>query len=339
MEIVLESKHPQSIAIRKGRYFFVSMAILFPILAALGFVPDYQMFASENIKLHWFLHVHGLIMATWLGIFLAQTLFVAKDNVKRHRQLGQTGFVFGVLVWLSLVIITVRALIVNNPPEPSGQFDILFIQLYLQVLFGLFFAWGMLVRRQAATHKRLLFLATMIVIQAGIDRIRFLPGLQEAIYVRFIYLDILLVPLFIYDWLSLRRIHFITWFGTLLIVTLQTGITLGWGSPGWHRFWYTAITPFVERVAEVKLTVAQSDPLLGNYGDKNWHLTITREAGKLYMALPGQPRYELGAASGTDLFLKAENWKLHFVKGPDGKVTKLVNDEIFKVWEVPRMPD
>lgn len=338
MEILLENTNPKSTTIRKGRYFFVSMAILFPILVALGFVPDYQMFAQENIQLHWFLHVHGLIMTAWLGIFLAQTLLIAKDNVKLHRQLGPIGFVFGILVWLSLVGITVRALIVNNPPEGSGQFDILFIQLYLLVLFGIFFACGMLVRKQAAAHKRLLLLATLIVIQAGIDRIRFLPGLGLAIFVRFIYLDILLIPLFIYDWLSLRRIHFVTWFGTSVIVVFQIAITLSWGSPAWHHFWYNAITPFVERLPEIKLTDAQSGLLLGNYGDQKWHLTVSQEAGKLYLQLPGNPKWELGAASETDLFLKADNWKLHFVKGPDGKVTKLVNDQVFKVWEVPRMP-
>ncbi|SEJ36172.1 hypothetical protein SAMN05216327_10934 [Dyadobacter sp. SG02] len=338
MEIALENTTPRSVNIRKGRYFFVSMAILFPILVALGFVPDYQMFAQENIQLHWFLHVHGLIMTTWLGIFLAQTLLIAKDNVKRHRQLGPIGFVFGILVWASLVGITVRALIVNNPPESSGQFDILFIQLYLLILFGIFFVWGMLVRKQAAVHKRLLLLATLIVIQAGIDRIRFLPGLGIAVFVRFIYLDMLLIPLFIYDWLSLRRIHFITWFGTLVIVIFQTGITLSWGSPGWHRFWFTAITPLVERLPEIELTDAQSDLLVGNYGDQKWHLTVSREAGKFYLQLPGNPKWELGATSETDLFLKADNWKLHFVKRPDGKVKKLINDQVFKVWEVPRMP-
>jgi hypothetical protein len=338
MEIALENTSLKKATIRKGRYFFVSMAILFPILVALGFVPDYQMMAQENIQLHWFLHVHGLIMTAWLGIFLTQTLLIAKDNLKLHRQLGQIGFVFGILVLASLLGITVRALIVNNPPEAGGQFDILFIQMYLLVLFGIFFTWGMRVRKQAAAHKRLLLLATLIVIQAGIDRIRFLPGLEVAVFIRFIYLDILLIPLFVYDWLNLKRIHFITWFGVSVIVVFQACITLSWGSPGWHHFWYTAITPFVDRAVEIKLADEQSDLLLGNYGDQKWHLTVSRDGGKLYLQLPGNPKWELGAASETDLFLKADSWKLHFVKSPDGKVTKLVNDQVIKVWEVPRMP-
>ncbi|MEO6285728.1 MAG: hypothetical protein ABIN80_31360 [Dyadobacter sp.] len=338
MEILLENKGSKHIALGKGRFFFVSMAILFPILVALGFVPDYQLIASGQIKVHWFLHVHGLIMTAWLGIFLAQSLLVANGNVKRHRQLGQTGFILGILVWISLVIITVRALIVNNPPEADGQFDILFIQLQGMVLFGLFFAWGMWIRKKnAAAHKRLLFLATAILLQAAVDRIRFLPGLQNALYIRFLYLDLLLIPLFVYDWISLKRIHLMTWFGSVLICAVQAGIVVGWGSPVWHRFWYNSITPWVERVIEVKLSTAQSDQLIGNYGDAKWHLTISSTAGKLYMQLPGQEKLELGAASDTSLFVKVTNWKLNFVKAPDGKVTKLINDQIAFVWEVPKM--
>lgn len=45
-----------------------------------------------------------------------------------------------------------------------------------------------------------------------------------------------------------------------------------------------------------------------------------------------------GAASETDLFLKADNWKLHFIISLDGKVPKPVNDQYLKIWEVPRIP-
>jgi hypothetical protein len=137
----------------------------------------------------------------------------------------------------------------------------------------------------------------------------------------------------------MKHINRSTWIGALLICVVQIGIVLGWGSPVWHRFWYNAITPFVERVAEVRLSDAQSDPLIGKYGDKKWHLTISHDAGKLYMLLPGEPKMELGAASDTSLFVKVMNWKLNFVKSPDGKVTKLINDQVFTVWEVPKMPE
>lgn len=322
---------------RRDRYFFVAMAILFPILVLLGFVPDYQIILSGQVKVHWFTHVHGVIMSAWLGVFLAQTILVAKGNVTFHRQLGLFSVGLGVLVWLTMGVVTFRALIGNNPPMADGQFDILFIQLYGMLLFGGFFVWGILVRQNGAAHKRLLLLATLVIMQAAIDRIRFLPGIQAGVFPRFLYLDALLIPLFIYDWMILRRIHKITGLGLLLIGSLQVGIVLGWESPAWHQFWFNRIAPFVEKVVEVKLSDEQSDPLLGDYGDKTWHMTLSRVDGKLYLQLPGQPRLELGAISDTKLFVRTINWKLLFVKEPDGRVTKVINDQISIVWEAKRL--
>jgi hypothetical protein len=322
---------------RRGRYFFVAMAILFPILVLLGFVPDYQVILSGQVKVHWFTHVHGVIMTAWLGVFLTQTILVARGKLTLHRQLGLLSIGLGGLVWLTMGLVTFRALIGNNPPMADGQFDILFIQLYGMLLFGGFFAWGILVRQNGAAHKRLLLLATLVIMQAAVDRIRFLPGIQAGLFLRFLYLDALLIPLFIYDWLTLRRIHKITGLGLLLIGSLQVGIVLGWGAPEWHRFWFNRISPFVEKVVEVKLSNTQIAPLLGNYGDKTWHMTVSHADGKLYLTLPDQPRLELGAVSDTSLFVRTINWKLLFVKGPDGRVTKVINDQISIVWEAKRL--
>ncbi|QMU28148.1 hypothetical protein [Adhaeribacter radiodurans] len=302
-----------------------------------GFLPDYQDLLSGKVKVHWFGHVHGAIMTTWLAVFLTQAILAARGNLKFHRKLGLLSLGLGIIVWLTMGVVTFRALISNNPPLADSQFDILFIQLYGLILFGLFFSWGMWMRKNATSHKRLLLLATLITMQAAIDRIRFLPGIHMALFPRFLYLDALLIPLFFYDWLTLRRIHKTTWLGTLFIVLLQVGIVMGWESPAWHRFWFNSISPFVEQVVEVKLNDVQADLLVGDYGDKNWHMTINREDNKLYLKLPEQPKWELGATSDTKLFVRTINWKLLFVKGADGQVTKVVNDQIAFVWEVKRL--
>ncbi|QHW00145.1 hypothetical protein [Spirosoma endbachense] len=330
-------QNPAIQSTRRDRYFFVVMAVLFPILVLLGFVPDYQVILSGEVKVHWFTHVHGAIMTAWLGVFLMQSVLAVRGKLALHRKLGLLSVGLGVLVWLTMGIVTFRALIGNNPPMADGQFDILFIQLYGMLLFGVFFTWGILVRKNGASHKRLLLLATLVIMQAAIDRIRFLPGIQAGVFPRFLYLDALLIPLFIYDWLMFRRIHTITGLGLLLIGSLQVGIILGWESPVWHQFWFNRISPFVEQVVEVKLSNAQTAPLLGDYGDKTWHMTVSHVDSLLYLQLPGQPRLELGAISDTRLFVRTINWKLLFVKGPDGRVTKVINDQISIVWEARRL--
>jgi hypothetical protein len=322
---------------RKARYFFVSMACLFIIMAVIGFTPSYQAIYSGQDKRHWFAHVHGAIMTSWLLVFLTQGILAAKGNLKFHRRLGLFSVVLGVLVWLAMGTASVRARIAFPPPLDSFLWDVLLIELSAMNLFGLFFTWGILVRKKAAAHKRLLFFATMVLLQAAVDRTSWLPGMDSALYVRFIYLDALIIPLLIYDLITMRRIHKMTMIGSMIIIMVQIGVTNTWGSPAWHQFWFNRLAPFVEQMVEVKPSDAQTDPLLGDYGDKNWHMTVYRDAGKLYLKLPDQPKFEMAATAENEWFLRTMIWKVSFIRGKDGSVTKIINKQPTITWEAHRL--
>jgi hypothetical protein len=314
------------------------MACLFPILVVIGFTPDYQLISSGTINVHWFLHVHGAIMSSWILVFLAQTILAAKGSFQFHRKLGLISVALGALAFLSIFIATVHAKIAYSPPVGDNDtWGIFAQQLYGLALFGLFFAWGILVRKNAAAHKRLLLLATIILIQAATDRIRFLPGLNAALYVRFIYLDVLLIPLFIYDFLTLKRLHKITMIGTVWIVVFQFAVTMAWGSPAWNKIAFNVFTPFMEQPVEIKLSNAQIEPVLGYYGDKKWKMAVFRDGGKVYLKLPDQPKFEMTSVSETEWFLKVTTWRISFIKSADGRVTKMINKLPNQTWEAHRM--
>ena len=99
-------------SIRKGRYFFVGMSVLFILMAIIGFTPSYQGVSNGSLKLHWFAHVHGAIMTSWLVLFLTQSLLAARNNLKYHRRLGQFGFGLGILVYPVMGIASVRGTVV-----------------------------------------------------------------------------------------------------------------------------------------------------------------------------------------------------------------------------------
>lgn len=231
---------------RHARYFFVIVSFLFLIISIVGFVPSYQAMynGTRKFPIHWFAHVHGALMTMWLLVFITQAILAAKGHLKFHRQLGLFSVGLGILIWISMWVASARALIGFNPQVGHFLFDVLIIQFYSIVLFGLFFPWGIVERKHGATHKRLLFLSTLSLMQAGIDRMHWLPGLHTALYVRFFYLDALLILLFIYDWITLKRIHEVTWIGTLLYGVSQATVTLVWGSPAWHNFWFNLISEF-----------------------------------------------------------------------------------------------
>jgi hypothetical protein len=317
------------------RYFFVIMACVFPVLAVLGFIPSYIAVNSGGVKLHWFAHVHGAIMSSWLLVFLVQTALAAKGNLRFHRQLGLFSVGLGAIVWLCMITASVRARVAYYFPAEDFIWDGLMVELYASSLFALFFTWGILVRKDAAAHKRLLLLATIIIMTGAVDRIRFLPGISSI--VRFVYLDLLLIPLFIYDFVTIKRVHKITLIGAACIIALQISITMAWGTPGWHKFAFSTLKPFIPAApVEVKLTDVEVAPLLGNYGYSNWYVTIEKIDGKLYLQMPGEPKKELGGSSQTELFVRATAWKINFIKDLDGKITKMINTQPNVTWELPR---
>jgi hypothetical protein len=60
------------------------------------------------------------------------------------------------------------------------------------------------------------------------------------------------ISTFHYDWIILKRIHEVTWIGTLLYVASQVTVTMVWGSPAWHNFW-SEVTHFGDLRAGLEL--------------------------------------------------------------------------------------
>jgi len=326
------------------RYFFVCMAILFPVITFIGFYPSYRDFEAGTLKIHWLTHIHSTVMTSWLLLYFTQTLLAAIGNIKIHRRLGPLAFVLGILVFVFMGIVSFHGLIVNHPPEGSFLFSLLISNFFEMLTFALFFTWGMLLRKKnTGAHKRLITLATISLLFAAIDRMRLnnlLPSLGMEGYTTFFYVDILLIPLFLHDLITLRRIHKFTWICTAILIFLQVISRSVSGSPSWHKFLFKATAPLMEKEKdiEIKLTDAQSAPLLGDYYESSvGKLTVSRDSGKVYIQLYGGEKLELGATSETELFLKGDVEKFSFVKGTDGKITMMKFEEIGRIYKIPKV--
>lgn len=210
---------------KRGRNFFAVMAWVFCGIAVAGFAPSYQAAYKGTFQFHWFVHVHGAVMAAWFGVFLMQTILIKKKNLRLHKQLGLYSVVLGVLVWLSMGIVSYRVLI-GFPPHVHHLSEIMWPALWVQLsamnLFGLFFATAIVQRKNAASHKRLLYLAMLVLFQAAVGRMSWLPwyGMEHP-NVFFFYLDLLLIPLTAYDYTINRRIQKVTLIGSLGIIATQ----------------------------------------------------------------------------------------------------------------------
>lgn len=105
-----------------------------------------------------------------------------------------------------------------------------------------------------------------------------------------------------------------------------------------HQNGQTLHAPRLPDVAEVNLNDAQTDPLLGEYDFQPvGKMTISREDGRMFGQLTGQPKMELGAKSETEFFVRLVNAQLIFVKADGGNVTKLLLQQGGQKYELPKI--
>ena len=228
------------------RYFFVVMASLFIVFAVVGFGQTLHALYKERIPLHWLVHVHGALLTAWLFVFLSQSILAVRRKFKFHRQLGKISVSLGLLVLVSIAIVIFIAHIGYPFHANIAWGNVLLLSLTM-ALYGIFFTWGILARRNGPAHKRLLFFATLMLISAGFARvllsagvdgtIRWLPipgiaspslsGMPNPSGIIF-YNDLLIIPLIIYDLIKLNRIHKITLIACSCVGVVHLSIIFFW---------------------------------------------------------------------------------------------------------------
>jgi hypothetical protein len=212
------------------RYFFLAIAVSYALVAVVGFVPE--LFRGPDLAHPVIAYSHGALMSAWLLLLIVQTSFVAAGVVKWHRTLGLASIGLAAVMWVSLGVASVAQL------SKFPFYDTLLVQLHTIVLFALFFVWGVLVRRDVSSHKRLLTLAALVLLPAAVDRMQWLPvfGFPNEYWPHAIRFDVLMIPLFAFDFVSIKRIHPITLIGTGAILAGQVAICLILVMPAWHNF-------------------------------------------------------------------------------------------------------
>jgi hypothetical protein len=197
--------------------FFAGM--LFAILSTvlLGFSRSYFLAGLIHSPLPSpIIHIHAVVLSAWVLLLTAQIVLVAIGKVGWHMKLGRLGAVLAFLV----VILGVMAIVDSTrrhftpPGLDSGTF--LAVDLAEMAIFGLLIGWGLRVRRDAPAHKRLIILATSVMMFAPVGRWPF------AFITSFPFSISLIVSAFpasiiIYDLMTMRRVHRMTVCGFLLI--------------------------------------------------------------------------------------------------------------------------
>jgi hypothetical protein len=243
------------LALTIDRWIYVFMASWFIAIVLTGFIPDSlvkiaQVNAGERAPFPVILHVHAVLMGSFLLLLLAQAALVATGRQAFHQRLGIAGVVIAaglVVAGFLLVPTTYRQLwdgMQAAPPAVRSQiqqgllvFDnIMLVQIRVGILFTLLVGVAVYSRwHDSELHKRLMYLAVAIALPAAFDRITWAPTtLPGSPLSMDLYVLLAVAPMFAWDVVRTRTVHraYVLWLALNAPFVIATYLL--WDSAWWH---------------------------------------------------------------------------------------------------------
>jgi hypothetical protein len=237
------------------RWIFVAMAAWFILVVLVGFIPDAigkvaAVKAGTHPPFPPILHVHAVLMGSFLLLLLAQSVMMATGRCALHKQVGIAAFVLvPALVVVGVMLApaiyhTVWDGAHHGPPQVQAALtpvipqleNILLLQLHAGILFAIFMTMALWARSaNSGFHKRMIFLATAVPLAASIDRMWWLPSTFPTSPMSTDgYILLVVAPLFVWDVIRNRRVHeaYLVWAAIYLPASLI--MYQLWDTPGWH---------------------------------------------------------------------------------------------------------
>jgi hypothetical protein len=152
------------------QYAFPGFVALIWLVILMGFVPEIVLkYRKQGFNYPLAVHIHAAVYVSWLVLLTVQTVLIDRGRVALHRRLGMFGAGLATLVVVMGLVVTY---VVENRMLGTPRADPAFIStLLVDVLnFATLAAAALMLRGDAAAHKRLMLLATMSLLQAGFIR-------------------------------------------------------------------------------------------------------------------------------------------------------------------------
>jgi hypothetical protein len=172
MTTLTDFNPPRAIAQSQSEYFYFYMALACMAVAFLGFAPTYWLpLAKRSLSASPVVHFHGLLFFAWSLYFTFQSWLAASGKVARHRTIGMIGVSLATAMTIFGFLVAVNAM---KRSAAAGLTDegIAFAIVPLSgiLFFAVVFAAAIAAVRQPETHKRLMLLASISLLDAAVAR-------------------------------------------------------------------------------------------------------------------------------------------------------------------------
>src|SRR5262245_47637863 len=215
------------------RAFFTGLSLLMVLAGFVGFSRSYYLKGLYGTpELPTLFHVHGLLFSTWMVFLVVQTGLVASRRTPLHRRLGVAGGVLAAAMTIAAMAMTMDLARRSAVAASIDGLAFTIIPFATVIVFPVLVGIALLYRRQPELHKRLMLIATLELVTAGVARI---PG-AGSMPLFFVLTDLGLAAILLYDVGTRGRPHSATvWGGLFLIASQYVRVTAG-GTAGWIAF-------------------------------------------------------------------------------------------------------
>ena len=223
-----------------SRYFYFTMSLVMAGLVVAGFsrTVNASLFHA-NPPRPLLLWMHGAAFSAWIVFFIAQSGLVRVRKVSWHRFLGWFGAgLAAVMVALGCAINVVMTRFDTVQLHQTNVESFLAIPYCDMIVFGVCVGLAIYWRKRPDYHRRLMFLATCNLMDAGFGRFLFVFN-HNLFYP---LLDLLIVLGMARDLVVDGRVHKVYWYALPAIIVIQSFVTYLWRvDPAWWQSMTRAI--------------------------------------------------------------------------------------------------
>ena len=222
------------------RRFFTGMALIVLFSTLIGFAPSFYLrgilpAANPMAPLTPVVGLHGAVFSTWVLLFATQAGLVSAGRVDLHRRLGVVGMgLIAIMIPLGLYVGLAG---VGRPLTAAPGVDPLSwaaLPLISTPVYGGLIVAALLNRRTPQTHKRLMLVAMVDMMQPSLGRA--VPWLGVPGSLAMMTPLLFLCPLIIWDIRTRGKLHPATLWGSLIVAIAMIGTPIVWATPWWMGF-------------------------------------------------------------------------------------------------------
>jgi len=215
---------------RLGRQATYFLPLMF-LAAVVGFWPSYfTAFASTRVSLH----VHGLLMLTWMATLAVQAVLFRTGQLVWHRRIGRLSFAVAPLIVAVGLLVTREFMGRVGSNVTRVSLEIFTISMISILAFGLLYGLAIYYRRVPELHARYMVGTGLMVIGAGLLRIfqNWVPGfssLSSATHAGVVVVEVATIGLILND----RRIGRIRAPFVVVLLLIALLHAMLWKAPDW----------------------------------------------------------------------------------------------------------